>query len=214
MPDVSGGGDLWSLLVPVKRLDLAKTRLALDDGPRADLALAMALDTVSAAISAEAVAEVVVISDDERAGAALTAIGARVISDLPNAGLNPALVHGATLAAMQRVAALSSDLPALRSADLDTVLREAAKHPLAVVADQVGTGTTLLAARVAEGFEPAFGVNSLAAHVRAGAVDLSGAAAASIRQDVDTVDALRVAVKLGVGVETTRTLATLNLAIP
>jgi 2-phospho-L-lactate guanylyltransferase len=205
-----GGGDQWSLLVPVKRLDLAKTRLAVADGLRADLALAMAMDTVRAVIGTASVAEVVVVTDDERAASALAAIGANIVADLPNAGLNPALVHGASMAAMSRIAALSSDLPALRSRDLDELLRKAAEHPRTVVSDISGTGTTLLSAAQLAEFAPAFGVDSFAAHVRAGAIDLSHYAAATLRHDVDTLDGLQAALDLGVGVETTRMLARLN----
>jgi 2-phospho-L-lactate/phosphoenolpyruvate guanylyltransferase len=212
MPDVSGDGDPWSLLVPVKRLEIAKTRLALAKHARVELALAMACDTVSAALAAASVAEVVVITDDPRATHALTALGARVVADLPDAGLNPALVHGASVAAGPSVAALASDLPALQAVDLDAMLRGAAGHLLAVVADVSGSGTTLLAARRTGEFTPAFGVESLVAHVSAGATDLTADAAMSVRQDVDTVDALRAATVLGVGPATAAVLAQLDLA--
>jgi 2-phospho-L-lactate/phosphoenolpyruvate guanylyltransferase len=207
MPDVRADGDQWSVLVPVKRLEAAKTRIAVPAGIRADLALAMASDTVSAALASAAVAEVLVITNDSRARQALSALGARVVDDLPDQGLNPALVHGASLAAGQRVAALSSDLPGLRSADLTGVLRLAAGYALAVVADDSGVGTTLLAAGTRTSFWPLFGVESLAAHVGVGAVDLSPQAAASVRHDVDTLAALRTAVDLGVGAQTARLVA-------
>lgn len=199
-------GDQWSLLVPVKRLDIAKTRVALPDPARADLALAMACDTVRAALAGTAVAEVVVITSDQRARDALSTFGARVVDDLPDAGLNPALVHGASIAAQRHVAALSSDLPALRSSDLDTVLRLAMDHPVAVVADASGSGTTLLTARTIGDFSPLFGIDSLAAHVTAGAIDLSASAGVSVRHDVDTLEALRAAIGLGVGPATRRAL--------
>jgi 2-phospho-L-lactate guanylyltransferase len=204
---MSGDGDLWSLLVPVKRLDLAKTRLGLADRVRAELALAMAIDTVTAAINTPSVGEVVVITDDERAAKALASVGARVVDDQPDAGLNPALVHGASMAAMTRVASLSSDLPALKSEDLEAVLRAAGDHPRIVVSDVSGTGTTLLAAMRIEGFQPAFGEGSLAAHVASGAIDVSDHAGLTLRQDVDTIEALRAAVDLGVGEQTTRAVA-------
>jgi 2-phospho-L-lactate/phosphoenolpyruvate guanylyltransferase len=206
MPDVSDDGDQWSLLVPVKRLDLAKSRLDLDAGPRADLALAMAVDTVRAALAARAVAEVVVITDDQRAGAALSGVGARVVADSPDAGLNPALIHGASVAVMPRVAALSSDLPALRADDLDAALHEAAEHRVAVVGDVAGTGTTMFASTVVADFKPSFGVNSRRTHVAAGAADLTERTAVSVRHDVDTIAALKAAVGLGVGAETTQVL--------
>jgi 2-phospho-L-lactate guanylyltransferase len=204
---MSGDGDLWSLLVPVKRLGLAKTRLGLADPVRAELALAMAIDTVTAAINTPLVGEVVVITDDERAAKALASVGARVVDDQPDAGLNPALVHGASMASMSRVASLSSDLPALRPQDLEAVLHAAAQHPRTVVSDLSGTGTTLLAATEIDGFQPAFGEGSLAAHVASGAIDVSYRAARTVRQDVDTIEALRAAVDLGVGEQTTRAVA-------
>jgi 2-phospho-L-lactate guanylyltransferase len=55
----------WSVIVPVKELHAAKSRLNRPD--RADIALAMARDTVRAAAAATAVAEVVVVTDDPRA---------------------------------------------------------------------------------------------------------------------------------------------------
>jgi 2-phospho-L-lactate/phosphoenolpyruvate guanylyltransferase len=211
MPDVSDDGDQWSLLVPVKHLERAKTRLRLPERARADLALAMACDTVSAALAVPGVGEVVVITDDARAGAAVAALGARVVADSPNAGLNPALIHGASLAAFPRVAAISSDLPSLRAADLADVLRLAAEHRTAVVGDAAGTGTTLLAARAASDLAPAFGVGSRDAHVTAGAIDLTADAGPSLRHDVDTLEGLGMAIGLGVGPATTRVLAGIDL---
>jgi 2-phospho-L-lactate guanylyltransferase len=209
---MTGGGDPWSVLVPVKRLDRAKTRLDVVPAARADIALAMAIDTVRAVTAADTVAEVVVITDDPRAAAALGRVGARVVADVPDAGLNPALMHGASLATAPRVAALSSDLPALRSMDLVAVLAESARHPCAVVSDLSGTGTTLLATDRDAGFVPAFGEDSFREHLRMGAEDISEFAAVSVRHDVDTLEALRSAVALGVGPETSRVVSALGLA--
>lgn len=203
-------GDLWSVLVPVKRLERAKTRLAVGDVARPALALAMALDTVAAAKAAVSVVEVVVITDDDDAAKGVEALGARVVADVPDAGLNPALAHGATTAQMPLLAALSSDLPALRAADLDAVLGLARRHRVAVVSDLAGTGTTVLTATVPAAFVPAFGEGSLAAHCAAGAVDLSDAAATSVRQDVDTVEELRRAATLSVGPRTAAVLEELG----
>jgi 2-phospho-L-lactate guanylyltransferase len=205
-----GDGDLWSVLVPVKRLALAKTRLSLGATARVELALAMAIDTVSAAAACAVVGEVVVITDDERAASRLEAIGARVVADRPDAGLNPALVYGATVARGPRVVAMSSDLPALRAADLEGVLALASAHRKAIVADHSGTGTTLLAAATSGDFTPSFGDRSRAAHVAQGATDLTVAAARSLRHDVDTVEALDAARALGLGPATDRALSALS----
>jgi 2-phospho-L-lactate/phosphoenolpyruvate guanylyltransferase len=207
MPDVSGGGDQWSLLMPVKRLLLAKTRLALAADARADVALAMTCDTATAALACAAVGEVVVITDDPLATDRLARLGARVVPDEPDAGLNPALSYGAQHARLSLVAAISSDLPALRSQDLAEVLGRATAHVQAVVSDTSGVGTTLLAARGVDHFRPTFGVGSFAAHVANGAVDLTAGVGQSLRQDVDDLDALHAAIGLGVGPWTSRALA-------
>jgi len=200
----------WAIVVPIKRLAVAKTRLAERAEVRADLALAMALDTVAAARAAVTVARVVVVTDEPSAAEAVTRMGALVVADAPGAGLNPALVHGARAAAGVdpglAVAALSSDLPALHSGDLDAVLRTAIDHGRCLVSDVDGTGTTLLAARDAESFAPRFGPNSRQAHLDDGAYDATADAALSLRRDVDTVDDLRAAVELGIGPATSAAL--------
>src|SRR5260370_12759737 len=84
----------WSVLMPVKVLARAKSRLAGLAGPRrGDLALALACDTVTAVLGADAVARVIVITDDQVARAALTALGALAVPDAPPDRLTPALLH-------------------------------------------------------------------------------------------------------------------------
>jgi 2-phospho-L-lactate guanylyltransferase len=197
MPAVS-----WGLVVPVKRLALAKTRLAsYGDATRQELALAFALDVVSAALAAGNVAEVVVVTDDDRAAGALAAAGARVVADVPNAGLNPALEHGATvLTTSLGVATLSADLPALRAADLDLALAAVPVGGRGFVVDVAGSGTTLLAAAPGQRLAPAYGPGSRAVHLASGAVELDGAP--GLRLDVDTPEDLAEALRLGVGAAT------------
>jgi 2-phospho-L-lactate guanylyltransferase len=203
----------WSLVIPVKRVENAKTRLALDVEARAALAVAMAVDTVAAAIASAPVAAVVVVTDDVRARNALKDLDVTIVADAPDAGLNAALAHGAASAPTTSVAALSSDLPALRADDLSLVLDQATRYEQAVVADLPGTGTTLLCASSAVVFRPRFGVASLAAHLSAGATDLTSIAPESLRRDVDTVDGLRAAVALGIGPATRRALDSLSLEL-
>jgi 2-phospho-L-lactate/phosphoenolpyruvate guanylyltransferase len=201
--------DEWSVLIPVKRLAIAKTRLALDATARRRLALAMAADTVSAAMAASAVREVVIVTDDAEVTATLAQLGARVVADRPDAGINPALRYGAVVATTPRIAALAADLPTLRPADLDLVLELAGPHLVSTVSDIAGTGTTMLAATERGAFAPAFGPASRSAHLATGAFDLSPSAPVSIRHDVDTRDALRHAVELGLGPATTIALGEL-----
>jgi 2-phospho-L-lactate/phosphoenolpyruvate guanylyltransferase len=192
----------WAIVVPVKRLDGAKTRLRLDRDVRIELALAIAADTVRAAIACLWTEAVIVVTDDTRAASVLRDLGAVVVPDRPDAGLNPALVHGATVPAVPMgagVAALAADLPALRPGELADVLAATSQHGVVVVADAAGRGTTLLAATSVERFRPAFGEGSRARHVAAGAFDLSDSAGHSLRCDVDTLADLSVASSLGLG---------------
>ena len=197
----------WALVVPVKRLAQAKSRMAAAAGPlRPALALAVATDTVAAALAAERVRAVVVVTDDPVATPSLGALGAVVIPDEPDIGLNPALAHGAAFAREAfpgcGVGALSADLPALRPAELTRVLDAAAGAAQAFVPDALGVGTTLYTARPGAAFTPGFGRDSRARHRGSGALELLLPGIASVRQDVDTPDDLRAARELGLGKHT------------
>ena len=194
----------WSLVIPVKVLARAKSRLTDLAGPRRpELALALAADTVSAAASCPEVTAVIVVSDDPAATAELTDLGALVIPDEPDAGLNPALVHGAAAAAALHpgagTGALAADLPALRPAELGRALRAAARWPEAFVPDAAGSGTTLYTAMPGSRFQPRFGPDSRMAHRNAGAAELDISGIASVRRDVDTAGDLNSAAQLGLG---------------
>ncbi|CAL9539003.1 Phosphoenolpyruvate guanylyltransferase [Streptomyces sp. enrichment culture] len=205
----------WTLVVPVKPLARAKSRLSdtADDGVRPHLALAFAQDTVAAALACPAVADVAVVTDDARAGRELAALGAGIVPDGPREGLNAALAHAAAVVRASRpgrpVAALNADLPALRPAELARVLEAAAQFPRAFLADAAAIGTTLLAAAPGQALRPAFGPDSRARHHASGAVELRLAAVDSVRQDVDTGDDLRAALALGVGPRTAAAAALL-----
>lgn len=194
----------WSVVVPVKRVPLAKSRLVGLPGPlRADLVVAMAADTVAAAVRCRLVAAVYVVTDDPRAARALTAGGANLVADEPDAGLNPAIAHGAAVAARARpdcgVAALAADLPALAATELEVALAAAGRHPRALVADHGGLGTTLLTAAPGVALAPAYGVSSKQRHLESGVVELALADCPGLRRDVDTLQDLAAAEVLGLG---------------
>ncbi|MGX4689614.1 2-phospho-L-lactate guanylyltransferase [Streptomyces sp. JNUCC 63] len=208
----------WTLVIPLKPLTRAKSRLSdtAGDGVRPRLALAFAEDTVAAALACPAVANVAVVTDDGVAGRELAALGARIVADEPRAGLNAALTHGTAVVRSARpeapVAALNADLPALRPGELARVLQAAAQFPRAFLADSAAVGTTLLAAAPGRALLPAFGTDSRARHRASGAVELSLDAVESVRRDVDTGDDLRAALALGVGPRTAAAAA--RLLIP
>jgi 2-phospho-L-lactate/phosphoenolpyruvate guanylyltransferase len=202
----------WCLVLPVKRLAVAKTRLGPPyDGSRQALALAFALDTTVAALACPLVAAVQVVTDEPDAAEALVAVGAEVSGDGPDAGLNPALAHGAALAARNHpgtsVGTLAADLPALRPSELAVALRSAAGQGRSFVRDAEGTGTTLLMSRAASDLRPMFGVGSAARHLGSGAHEVAAEALPSLRCDVDTAADLEAALGLGVGTWTAQALA-------
>ncbi|MFE1172711.1 2-phospho-L-lactate guanylyltransferase [Streptomyces sp. NPDC058773] len=203
------GADVgWSLVVPLKPLVRAKSRLSRAAGEefRPRLALAFALDTVTAALACENVQDVAVVTDDRQAAEQLAALGARIVPDTPARGLNAALAHGASVVRARRpgaaVAALNADLPALRPTELELVLHSASQFPRAFLADAADIGTTLLTATSGAELEPAFGGASRARHLASGAREITGPAAPSVRRDVDTGEDLLAALALGVGPHT------------
>ena len=221
----------WTVLLPVKVLAQAKSRLAVLAGERRhELALALASDTVSAVVACPDVARVIVVTSDPVAGPRLSALGALIIPEAPPGAqdrddvrpspdgsqrlLNAALRHGAAAAAGRwpgtGLAALTADLPALRPAELAEALR-AVSHAAgpAFVPDAAGVGTTMYAVAPGGRFQPMYGGASRARHAAGGATELALDGIAGLRQDVDTPDDLRAAVALGVGPRTAEVAAEL-----
>jgi 2-phospho-L-lactate guanylyltransferase len=190
------------VLMPVKPPAFGKSRLAgLGDDVRRRLAEAFAGDTVAACIAADAVAEVLVATDDAAFSTSLGALGAHTIPDGVAGDLNGTLRQAAAEARRRwpklTPVAVCADLPALRSPDLDDLLNSVSTSEPCFVADAHGIGTTVYVASHAR-FDPRFGPSSRAAHLDTGAIELA-TAARSVRRDVDDLDDLRDAIELGVG---------------
>ena len=160
----------FALLVPVKTLTLAKSRLELGhDHLRAPLMRAFALDAIEAAGRTGSVGQVYVVTDEP----GFEIDGAVRLPDEGDGDLNRALVHasaaGPTARARLGVAAMCADLPCVVADDLDTALG-AGLTPRWFVADAAGSGTTLLAAAPGVDLDPHFGADSARRHERSGAV--------------------------------------------
>src|SRR4051794_25868499 len=196
----------FALLVPVKALSLAKTRLSVgDSGEREPLMRAFALDAISAALRSPSVAQVHVVTDD-------TGFDIDGVDRLPDEGdgdLNRALHHASLRVRLLdpdvAVAAMCADLPSLRTEDLTDAL-SAGLTPRWFVADAAGTGTTLLAAGPGVDLDPHFGAGSARRHEDSGAAPVR-AELVSLRRDVDTEGDLAAAQALGFGAHTVRALA-------
>jgi 2-phospho-L-lactate guanylyltransferase len=196
----------WTVLVPLRALPSAKSRLADTVPPElhADLVEAIRADTLEAVRATESVARVVVIGD--RPGRGVTLVQS-------SAGLNGALCDGAAFASAHwpddGIAALVGDLPALRSSELANALDDAAAVPTAFVPDASGTGTTLLTATPGAELRPEFGDGSAARH-GAHAAELD--AGDGLRADVDTAADLAAAARIGLGPRTLRLAESAGLA--
>ncbi|RYF52423.1 MAG: 2-phospho-L-lactate guanylyltransferase [Comamonadaceae bacterium] len=201
----------WTVLIPVKRPALAKSRLAVAPTTRAALARAFALDTIDAALQCAQVQSVRVITADDEVTARASELGATVVVDSTEGDLNQCLRDAAAPLPPSPLVALVSDLPALRPHELgsalifaDHLLRVASRHSAGFLPDCTGNGTTLLAASANSGFDPRFGMLSAAAHRASGARPLRTGGVDTVRRDVDTLRDLRAALLLGVGPHTAR----------
>jgi 2-phospho-L-lactate guanylyltransferase len=199
----------FSLLVPVKTLALAKSRLATPrpavggaSSPgahlhRAEAMRAFALDALAAAVACPVVERVYVVTDEP----GFEVDGVVRLPDEGDGELNQALRHAARRARLadpsSAVAAMCADLPCLHAADLTAALGSGLS-PRWFVADASGTGTTLLAAGRGVDLDPHFGVDSARRHEESGAVPVR-ADLATLRRDVDTDDDLAAARALGLG---------------
>jgi 2-phospho-L-lactate guanylyltransferase len=189
-----------TIIIPVKRAAIGKSRLRSAGSVTDDLVRAIALDTIAAACTIDA--DVLVVTDDPEVTAEATALGAAVLADPPGAGLNEAIRHGEMSVGVRRArAALAADLPALRAAELAEALAAAPGTERAFVADHMGIGTTLLWAPVRVPLGPLFGGESARAHSASGAVPLAGDWP-SLRLDVDTAADLAAAANIGLGART------------
>jgi len=207
-----GASDI-ALIVAVKRLAAAKTRLApvFSARTRENVVLAMLQDTLTAAARVRSLRSITVVTPDEAAAAAAADLGAEVLSDPTPEGHHDPLNHAISAAeravsdGCANLVVLQGDLPALQTQELDEAIAAARHHRRSFVADRLGTGTSALCA-FGIALDPQFGSDSSARHRRSGAIELTGAWP-GLRCDVDTPADLAAARRLGIGPATARAIA-------
>jgi 2-phospho-L-lactate/phosphoenolpyruvate guanylyltransferase len=201
----SAASDDIALVIAVKRLAAAKTRLApiFSAATRESVVLAMLVDTITAAST---VASVTVVTPDEVAADAARALGAAVLTDPTPQGHRNPLNNAITTAehtlraATSNIVVLQGDLPALQPQELSEAITAARAYRRSFVGDRHGTGTAALFA-FGVPLDPHFGPDSAQRHRHSGAIELTGAWP-GLRCDIDTPDDLREARRLGVGAAT------------
>ena len=207
----SGSGDV-ALIIAVKRLAAAKTRLApvFSAPTRERVVLAMLVDTVAAASKVESLRGITVVTPDELAADTVRRLGADVLPD-PTPGDHPDPLNNAISAAEaailqspsspSNIIALQGDLPAMQPQELAEAITAARAHDRSFVTDRHGSGTAALFA-FGTALQPEFGPDSARRHRHSGAVELTGPWP-GLRCDIDTPDDLLSARRLGVGPATT-----------
>lgn len=198
-------------IVPVKRLAQAKGRLAVPNRVRRTLAMAFAVDTITAVIRCPAVERVVVVTADPRVRRALAHKQLLFADEGRTAGLATAVESARALATEhgRGTVVVPADLPALTPDDLGHALEKALGHDAAFVRDARGDGTTLLVRAHASALENAYGPASAVRHLAAGFAELCGVRE-GVSQDVDDLHDLDAASRLGVGPMTTALLSRLE----
>ncbi|SEK24559.1 2-phospho-L-lactate guanylyltransferase [Rhodococcus maanshanensis] len=196
------------VLIAVKELGRAKSRLAARLGPqeRTALVLAMLRDTLTAAATATGIAEITVITPDpsvarvaRECGAGHYADPAGEGEDRLNAVLRAAAAHLRSTHGRGPIVALQGDLPCLRPDELSEALAAGTGTPRSFVVDHHGTGTAALIVGDPEAdLDPGFGPDSARRHRLSGAAELTGDWP-GLRLDVDTAADLDAAVMLGPG---------------
>ncbi|MDE9367840.1 2-phospho-L-lactate guanylyltransferase [Luteipulveratus sp. YIM 133132] len=198
----------WHVIVPVKSRFRAKSRLRPPAGvARADLAFALAMDTLSVVREVVRADRVIVVTEDDLVSAEMARHDITTVPD-PGRGLNGAVregLHEATRRDSRLPAAvLLGDLPALRAEELSAGLRACAATESALVPDREGSGTVLLTHHDATALAPRFGRGSAARHARRCTVlqlDLP-----TLRHDVDDIGSLERAIEMGIGPWSSRVL--------
>jgi 2-phospho-L-lactate guanylyltransferase len=182
----------WTVIIPVKPAAVGKSRLGLG----AQLARAIALDTVAAVVACEVVGRVIVVTAD----AAFRPPGAEVLRERAPSGIDAAVAAGAALAGIHAPrAALLGDLPSLVPEELAAALAAAAQSLRAFVPDHESIGTTLVTALPGAELRTAFGRGSAARHRALGLVELVLPVHSSVRFDVDTPAQLEIAARAALG---------------
>lgn len=162
------------VLVPIKRLNASKLRLAsiLSPAGREALVLAMARDLFTALIKVRGVSYVAAITADPAAARLARSFGARVLTDGADDGYNAAVAAGSLALAAdgaQAVLTFPIDIPLSTSADIRRVVAARQGDDAAFVVvpsrDRLGTNAALRAPPCA--IPPLYGPESFRAHCAA-----------------------------------------------
>ena len=203
----------WAI-VPVKRFELSKTRLApvLSPEQRAALSEHMFADVVTSLSGHAALAGTIVVTADARVRQMAKRLGVHAIGERGRT-LQAAIEQARV--ALRRAGGpseliVSADLPQITPADISAIVAALGDHPLVLVRGRTDGGTNLLGCRPVGAIPALFGHDSFERHCRAGRA--RGIAAEQLdighlEVDVDRPEDLQYFLDLGTSTSTARYLA-------
>jgi 2-phospho-L-lactate guanylyltransferase len=160
-------------VLPVKRFDLAKQRLAdggLRPADRVALATGMFTDVLEALQRTENLDDVVVVTGERNAEVLARSYGNQVIADSPEDGHSEAAQRGIAWAVEQgafHALLIPGDAPLLDPAEIDALVEHLSdEREVVIVPDRHGTGTNALFLTPPDVITPAFGAGSRERHER------------------------------------------------
>lgn len=186
---------MYTALVPVKSLAIAKSRLApyLSHHQRELLVLDMLHHVLKTLHRSELFEHVSVVSADERVLDQALVWGAQALPEEKD-GHNPAL----QAAALQELEAgstalltISADLPLLTIRDIRTLVEQSAQYEVVLAASREGTGTNAILIRPPLALPYLFGPNSLQLHRQAAMqrhLSYTIYSSCGLALDIDTVE--------------------------
>jgi 2-phospho-L-lactate/phosphoenolpyruvate guanylyltransferase len=195
------------VILPVKRFERAKQRLAaaLGSPERIALARAMLADVADALAETRSIESVLVVSAEPLARNLASERDLDVLPDIAEAGQSAATAAGLERARSQgfdRALLLPADCPLVDAHEIDDVvaLVDSERLEAVVVPDRHGAGTNALVLEPAGPFQPLFGPGSLSRHVEQ-------AQRLGLRHSVEAVHSLAL------DVDTAADLSALELAL-
>jgi 2-phospho-L-lactate guanylyltransferase len=186
-------------ILPVKRFELAKTRLGEQLAPqqRRTLAQAMVSDVLDALLESEWLEAVLVVTNEAAVAALAKERGAEVLADPAESGQSAAALIGVAHAlaeGYERVLLVPGDCPALDAGALRTLLGRPMRPPaVTIVSDRAGSGTNALLLAPPDAIEPGFGPDSFARHrdrTEQARADWHSEPLAALLLDIDTPEDL------------------------
>ena len=185
---------MWAI-IPVKRLNLAKRRLAdvLAPDERRELVLSMLQDVLRNLTQCRFITGASIVSSDTSLRTQAAAFGVEYLSENEQ-DLNAAMRQGAAYArsrGLEEVVLLPADVPLITAEEMDSWVAGRAREPgINIVSDRAGDGTNGLLVSPPELIDFHYGPGSFSLHcqaARAAGARVTEDDIPSLRLDIDTV---------------------------